>query len=42
MLGEVAFPEALQPMHIGADFVLGKSLDAFDVEHVVLYELIKP
>ena len=42
LLGEVPFPRALEPFHIGADFVLGKSLDAFDVEHVVLYELIKP
>ena len=41
LLGEVPFPDALEPFHIGADFVLGKSLDAFDVEHVVLYELIK-
>jgi hypothetical protein len=42
LLGEVAFPGALEPMHIGEDFVLGKWRDEMDVEHVRLYELIKP
>jgi hypothetical protein len=42
LLGEVAFPGPLEPMHIGDDFVLGKWRDDMDVEHVRLYELIKP
>ena len=42
LLGEVTFPVVLEPMHIGNDFVLGKWRDGLDVEHVRLYELIKP
>ena len=42
LLGEVTFPVVLEPMHIGDDFVLGKWRDDLDVEHVLLYELIKP
>lgn len=42
LLGEVVFPVVLEPMHIGDDFVLGKWRDGFDVEHVRLYDLIKP
>lgn len=42
LLGEVGFPGSLEPMHIGNDFVLGRWRDEMDVEHVRLYELIKP
>ena len=35
-------PHRFQVYHIGEDFVLGKSTDDLDVEHVQLYELIKP
>lgn len=42
LLGEVEFPVAVEPMHIGHDFVLGRIHDDFDVEHIVMYELLKP
>ena len=42
MLGAVAFPSKLVPLQIGADFVLGLWRDADDVEHVQLYDLVKP
>jgi hypothetical protein len=42
-LGHVDLPtESGWPTHIGADFVLGTWNDEMDVEHVKLYELIKP
>jgi hypothetical protein len=42
MLGVVEFPERFRVYQIGADFVLGRWRDELDVEHVQLYELIKP
>ena len=42
MLGTMAFPINFVPRHIGDDFVLGSWRDEVDVEHVQLYELIKP
>jgi hypothetical protein len=42
LLGSVAFPDHFTPYHIGDDFVLGRWQDELDVEHVLLYELIKP
>lgn len=41
-LGIVHFPRALEPKHIGDDFVLGLWRDELDVEHVQLYRLSKP
>jgi hypothetical protein len=41
-LGAVAFPERFTPYQIGDDFILGRWQDELDVEHVLLYELIKP
>lgn len=42
ILGAVRMPAGFAVMHIGADFVLGVWHDDLDVEHVRLYELIKP
>jgi hypothetical protein len=41
-LGEVAYPDGFSPLDIGSDYVLGVWSDADDVEHVQLYDLIKP
>ena len=41
-LGDVAMPARFEPRHIGSDYVLGVWRDADDVEHVQLYDLIKP
>jgi hypothetical protein len=42
LLGTLRFPERFEPLQIGDDFVLGKWQDELDVEHVQLYELVKP
>lgn len=42
MLGEVETPFDLDVRQIGREFVLGVRKDDMDVEHVQLYELIKP
>ncbi len=42
LLGTVETPYRFRPLQIGADFVLGRWLDDFDIEHVQMYELIKP
>ena len=42
MLGTIALPERFALFQVGSDFVLGKWQDELDVEHVRLYELIKP
>lgn len=41
LLGDVDLPVGLDPKHIGTDFILGVWHDAFDVEHVQLYDLVK-
>ena len=41
-LGTVRLPARFTPLHLGADIVLGKWLDSLDVEHLQLYQLIKP
>jgi hypothetical protein len=41
LIARVRMPERFQPMHIGADFVLGVERDELDVEHVRLYRLRK-
>ena len=40
LLGDVDLPVGLDPKHIGTDFILGVWHDAFDVEHVQLYDLV--
>lgn len=40
-LGEVAFPPSFQPYEVGAGYVLGVYLDALDVEHVQLFDLVR-
>ena len=42
MLGTVEVPEGLTVHQIGRDFVLGTWQDEFDVEHVRVYDLVKP
>jgi len=38
-LGTVVLPPRFAPRHIGADFILGRSRDSLDVEHVQLFRL---
>ena len=42
LLGDVEYPVGFVPLDIGRDYVLGMWRDADDVEHVQLYDLIKP
>lgn len=41
MRGEVQTPERFTIFQIGEDFLLGRWTDEFDVQHVVMYELLK-
>ncbi len=41
-LGEIAFPDRFRPLEIGSDYVLGRFGDELDVEHIQLWELLKP
>jgi len=41
-LGDVAMPPRMIPVEIGADYVLGRSRDADDLPHAVMYRLEKP
>ena len=41
-LGTVTIPHELVIDEIGSDYVLGRTTDDAEVEHVLLYELIKP
>ncbi len=41
-LGEVRTPAGFTPHEIGADFVLGRSVGAADVEYVERYRLVEP
>jgi hypothetical protein len=41
-LGTVAMPQKLVIDEIGSDYVLGRTTDDAEVEHVLLYDLIKP
>lgn len=41
-LGVVTLPSGFTPMDIGTDYVLGLWRDEDDVEHVRMYELVKP
>ena len=40
-LGQVAMPEGFTVYHIGTDYVLGRWRDDLDVEHIMLYGLVK-
>ncbi len=42
LLGSVGTPPGLTIFEIGGDYVLGRSTDEFDVEHVRVHQLIKP
>ncbi len=42
LLGSLTFPVAFSPLDIGPDYILGVWRDADDVEHVRMYELVKP
>ena len=41
-LGDVVFPDRFRPLEIGNDYVLGRFGDDLDVEHVQIWELVKP
>jgi hypothetical protein len=41
-MGTLVFPLRFEPLDIGDDYVLGLWRDADDVEHVLMYELVKP
>ena len=41
-LGDVAFPDRFRPLEIGDDYVVGRFGDDLDVEHVQIWELVKP
>lgn len=39
---EIVPPDRFDLYEVGDDYVLGRWRDAFDIEHVQLYDLIKP
>ena len=41
-LGDVVFPDRFRPLEIGDDYVLGRFGDDLDVEHIQIWELVKP
>lgn len=41
-LGDVVFPDRFRPLEIGDDYVLGRFGDELDVEHIQIWELLKP
>jgi hypothetical protein len=41
-LGTVTTPDRVSPLDIGEDWVLARFGDELDVEHVQLWDLIKP
>jgi len=41
-LGDVVFPDRFRPLEIGDDYVLGRFGDELDVEHIQIWELVKP
>lgn len=41
MLGEVQTPKGFRIFQVGADFVLGSWVDDLDVQHVLMFELLK-
>jgi hypothetical protein len=41
-LGDVSFPDRFRPLEIGDDYVLGRFGDELDIEHVQLWDLVKP
>jgi hypothetical protein len=41
-LGDVVFPDRFRPLEIGDDYVLGRFGDEMDVEHIQIWELVKP
>ncbi len=40
-LGRVTLPEGLEIFEIGADYILGRWRDEFEVEYIMVYELVK-
>lgn len=41
-LCDVSFPDRFRPLEIGDDYVLGRFGDELDVEHVQMWDLVKP
>jgi sugar lactone lactonase YvrE len=42
LLGTVTMPEGFRVREIGSNYVLGQKADDTEIEHIVLYQLIKP
>ncbi len=42
LLGTLAVPDGFAVMDVGDDYVLGRWMDDLEIEHVQIYELIKP
>ncbi len=42
MLGSLAVPDRFEILDVGDDYVLGRWTDDLEIEHVQMYELIKP
>lgn len=41
-LGDVTFPDRFRPLEIGDDYVIARYDDVLDVEHIQIWELVKP
>ena len=41
-LGDVTFPVRIRPLEIGDEYVIGRYGDVLDVEHIQIWELVKP
>jgi hypothetical protein len=41
-LGDVTFPVRIRPLEIGDKYVIGRYGDELDVEHIQIWELVKP
>jgi hypothetical protein len=41
-LGDVVLPDRFRPLEIGDDYILGRFGDDLDVEHIQIWELVKP
>jgi len=41
-LGDITLPDRFRPLEIGDDYVIGRFSDELDVEHIQIWELVKP
>jgi hypothetical protein len=42
LLGTVSMPPELVVSEIGADYVIGHQMDDLEIQHVLVYQLLKP